>query len=165
MKLPLKREQIWTPQNHPKFLCLIKELCKHTDVPVFTLRDEKDGLESLQTLFINLTIEDPTEATFAEVVFGDVFYWLKVRDNKALVPFLTEWRKVAAVKRKSLAYNQIINEVKTQGKSAFSAAKFLLDEPEEVKAKRKTKAEVQETKDLARNDYRSDIDNLKGFIQ
>lgn len=166
MKLPIPREEIYTVNNSLRILCLIQELCKHTDEPIFTLRDEKEGYESLQTLFINLTVEDPTEATFAEVVFGDVHYWLKARENRILKPYIEEWRMVADVKRKAMAYEAIISEVKNKGRSAFSAAKFLIDEPNKDKRNPKVKESVEETKARAREEatYSEDFRNIKDLL-
>lgn len=151
MKLPLRREQLYTPNNVIKSLCLIKELSKPGDEPVFTIRDEKEGYESLKTLFVNLTVEDPSEATFAEVVFNDVGYWLKVRENKVLKPYLEEWREEADIKRKAIAFKSIVKEVQEGGKSAFSAAKFLIDEPYKDKRSKQTKEQVSKTKKAAKD--------------
>lgn len=166
MKLPLDRDQIYTPNNGLKVLCLIKELAKPDDEPIFTLRDEKDGFESLQVLFINLVTEDPTESTFAQVVFGDVLYWMKARENKLLKPHLEEWRKVADVKRKAMAYEAIIGEVKTRGKNCFSAAKFIIDEPNKDKRNPKVKESVEESKAKAKEQslYSEDLQNIKGLL-
>jgi hypothetical protein len=163
MKLPVDRDQIYTTNNGLKVLCLIKELCKPTDTPIFTLRDEKEGYESLRTLFVSLTVEDPSEATFASVVFDDVGYWLKARENKILKPYVEEWREEADVKRKALAFNAIVHEVKTGGKSAFSAAKFLIEEPYKDKRTPKTKAQVQKTTEKAKASVFIP-DNLDDFL-
>lgn len=151
MKLPLDRDQLYTPNNVIKSLCLIKELCKPGDEPVFTIRDEKDGYESLKTLFVNYTVEDPSEATFAEVVFNDVGYWIKVRENKVLKPYIEEWREEADIKRKAIAFKSIVKEVQEGGKSAFSAAKFLIDEPYKDKRKAEVKNKVNKTKQAAKD--------------
>lgn len=142
------------------------ELCKHTDSPIFTIRDEKEGYESIQTLFINLTVEDPTETVFAETVFGNVPYWLKARENRTLKPYIEEWRAVADVKRKAMAYEAIIGEVKTRGRNSFSAAKYLIDEPNKDKRNPKTKQEVETTKAAARklSEYSEDYHNIKDLL-
>ena len=151
-KLPLPREYIYTTNLKPKVLCLIKELCKPTDKPIFTVRDEKEGLHSLRTLFVSYTVEDASESTFAEEVFGDVGYWLKAREHKFIKPFVEEWREEADVKRKAIAYKAIVAEVRDNGKSAFSAAKFLIDEPHKDKRNTETKAKVEKTKAKAKAD-------------
>ena len=151
-KLPLDREYIYTVNQKAKVLCLIKELCKPADVPIFTIRDEKEGYHSLRSLFVSYTIEDASETTFAEEVFGNVGYWLKAREHKFLKPFVEEWREEADVKRKAIAYKAIVEEVQTKGKSAFSAAKFLIDEPHKDKRNTETKAKVEKTKAKARAD-------------
>jgi hypothetical protein len=161
---PLPREQIYSQNNIPRILCLISELCKYDDEPIFTLRDQKEGMESLQTLFINLTVNDPTEVTFAETVFGDVFYWVTVREIKALKDTLDKWREVASIKRKAIAYKAILDEVTSGGKSAFSAARYLIDEPNKNKRSPQVKAEVETTKAAARELYSADIANLKDYM-
>jgi len=168
LALPLPRETIYTPNNSARFLCLIKELCKPGEDPIFTLQKEKDGYESLQVLFINYTIYDPTESTFALSVFGDVTYWLDVRDTKVMKPYVEKWRREADVRRKALAYQAVINEVTKNGKSAFSAAKFLIDEPEKGKTK-PARAKANETKSEAKklvmdSDSKLDWDNLKDYV-
>ena len=151
LKLPLRRDQLYTQNNVIKSLCLIKELSKPGDEPIFTIRDEKEGYESLKTLFVNLTVNDPSEAVFAETVFNDVGYWIKVRENKVLQPYIEEWRIEAAIKRKSIAYQSIVREVQEGGKSAFSAAKYLIDEPYEDKRKPEVKEKVAKTKQVAKD--------------
>lgn len=166
MKFPIGREYLYTTNNNIKILCLIQELAKPDDEPIFTLRDQKDGYESLQILFINLTVNDPTEATFAETVFGDVYYWLAARENSRLKPYLDQWRKVATIKRKRMAYEAIVSEVETRGRNAFSAAKFLIDEPEKDKRKSKVKEDVESTKKAAKDLalYDEDYDRIKGIL-
>lgn len=166
MQLPLPREMIYTPQNSLRVLCLIQEISKHTDEPIFTLRDEKEGFISLQRLFIELTIEDPTETVFAEAVFNDVLYWMKARENRILKPYVEEWRQVADVKRKQIAFSAIISEVKEKGRSAFSAAKYLIDEPYKDKRNPKVKESVEESKARAREEalYSEDFKNIKDLL-
>ena len=164
LKLPLTRDQLYTCNNVLRILCHIKELCKPTDTPIFTLRDEKKGLESLRTLFVSLTINDPTEATFAETVFNDVGYWLKAREIVRLKSHLDEWREEADIKRKAMAFESIINEVRTQGKSAFSAAKYLIDEPYKPSKTKEAKAQVRKTTEKAKSVYKDDLSNLEEFM-
>lgn len=164
LKLPLDRDQLYTCNNVLKVLCLIKELCKPGDTPIFTLRDEKEGLESLRNLFVSLTINDPTEATFAETVFNDVGYWLKAREIVRLKSHLDEWREEADVKRKAIAFESIINEVRTQGKSAFSAAKYLIDEPYKPSKTKEAKTQVKKTTEKAKSIFKDDLSNLEEFM-
>jgi len=160
------REDIYTPKNGLRFLCLIKELCKPTDKPIFTIRDEKTGLISLRTLFLTLVVDDPSEATFAEEVFGDVGYWLKVREHKFLKPFVEDWRQECDVLRKAKAFKAIMNEVKDEGKSSFAASKFIIDEPWKDKRDPKVKAKSKESTNQAADSFKDDFTRLteEGFL-
>ena len=111
-------------------------------------------------MFVNLTVNDPSEATFAEAIFGDVGYWLKARENKVLIPYLEDWRHEADVKRKSLAFQAIVDEVKTGGKSAFSAAKFLIDEPYKDKRNTETKRRSKASTEEARKQIQSKFEEI-----
>ena len=164
----LSRNQIWTDQNRPKTLCLIKELCKQgIDDPIFTVRDEKEGYISLQKLYVEHTINDPSEAEFADLVFGDFIYWMHLRETPKFKPFVEEWRLIADAKRKSKAFKAIVREVEEEGKASFSAAKFLIDEPWKDKRNPKTKAQSKETTEKAYSGFDDDIKRLReeGFIQ
>lgn len=160
------REDIYTTNNGLKFLCLIKELCKPTDTPIFTIRDEKSGLISLRTLFLKLVTDDPSEATFAEEVFGDVGYWLKVRDHKFIKPYVEDWRQECDVLRKAKAFKAIMEEVTNEGKSSFAASKFIIDEPWKDKRNAKVKAKSKESTQQAADSYKDDFSRLveEGFI-
>ena len=163
----LSRDQIYTDQNRPKTLCLIVELCKYTDSPLFTIRDEKEGYVSLQKLFIDHVTDDPSEVDFAEVVFGDVLFWMNMRDNKQIKPFVEDWRAICDAKRKSKAFKSIISEVEGGGRSAFTAAKFLIEEPWKDKRNPKDKQESEDSSTKAFSGYADDIKKLKeaGHIQ
>jgi hypothetical protein len=174
----LTRDQIYTPNNKPRTVSLIVELAMESSSPegvqpIFTVRDEKEGYISLQKLFIDLTVDDPSEHKFAEEVFGDFIYWTVLRENKLLKKHLADWRLTAEAKRKSIAFEYIISEVKTQGKNSFQAAKFLIDEPWKGTTKAARAASNKTTKE-AHNEamennhgFSSDIKRLRkeGLIQ
>jgi len=157
----LSRDQIYTPQNKRKEQSLFVETCAHHNEPIFTVRDEKEGYISLRKLYLEYVPKDPSEAVFAEVVFGDVGYWLHLRENKLLKPFFDEWREEAEVIRKSFAFKAIVDEVENQGRSAFSAAKFLIDEPWKDKRNPKVKKESKETTSKASIQVKTDIERLR----
>lgn len=165
--LPLDSKYLYAGNGRARVNQLIEEFSKYDYRPdfdsMFSIKAEHPTKHSLQTLFINLTVEDPTEATFAEVVFGDIDYWLKARESVTLKPHLEDWRKVADTKRKAIAYKAIIDEVKTGGKSAFSAAKFLITEPEKPKTKA-TKKTIEETSKAAKSIYTEDLESLKDYM-
>lgn len=97
--------------------------------PLTLEREDKDGKISLYKLFVALTIEDPTEMHFAEEIFGDCMYWLKIRDDTFISGHLREWRLIAAQKRKEIAFKAILDVIKSKGPSSFTAAKYLIEEP------------------------------------
>lgn len=167
----LSKDQMYTPQGVPKLATLIIELCqvrpvRDNDKAVFTLKDEKEGFVSLKRLFVSHVTQDPTEVTFAEVVFGDVGYWLRVRDHKELQGFLAKWREEAEIIRKSKAFQALVNEIENDGKSAFSAAKYLIEEPWKGTAKVK-KEQSKETTEKAYSFHSETLKRLEenGMLQ
>lgn len=125
----------------------------------FTLsREDKEGLVSFPKLYLQYCIEDPTEYTFAMEVFGNWSYWETLLQGSEVRKEVEILRKERDMAIKSKAVTSLIKEVEENGKSAFSAAKLLLDRgyidkdvlASKVKnskeADEKTKAEV---KDLA----------------
>jgi hypothetical protein len=135
-----------------------------TEDTVFTLRQNKEGLISLKKLFVDLTIDDPSEAVFALTLFDDVGYWMKVREFKLLKDHLEEWRKEADILRKSKAFQTMADEITNNGKSAYSAAKFFIDEPWKDKRNSKTNKAVKETTAKARKGFKVS-DELDELIQ
>lgn len=165
----VNRDDIWTPNNRPKFLCLFQEFKQTADEkPIFTLRDEKEGLISLKRLFIKLTIDDPTEATFADEVFGDIYWWMEVRDHKMLKPHIDKWREEAELIRKSIAFKALYKEVAEDGRAALTAAKYLIEEPWKTKGRKAAgKQTTERAAEAVKNHYKDDYARLKeeGILQ
>ena len=92
-------------------------------------KNGKDGKICLFKLYIAHTVDDPSEVTFAEEVFGDIYFWQCLTEAVWFQRHIQEWRFIAATIRKRDAFKSIINEVKTNGKSSFTAAKYLIEEP------------------------------------
>ncbi len=120
-------------------------------------KEGKDGAVSLYKLFVKLTVDDPSEVHFAEEVFGDTGFWLKLQLSPVLSDELKDWRKVASQKRKQKAFQAIIKEVEENGRSAFTAAKYLIEEPWKeigtVKQKKEARAEIADSANAA---YKND---------
>ena len=146
----------------------------HTEPPYngpLTLRKENhDGKISLYKLYLSFAVEDPTEIVFSEEVFGEHAWWLRACETFLLKPHLEEWRMIAAEKRKQIAFKAIMDEVKTSakaGKSAFAAAKYLIEEPwkngKSVADKKRIKKQIMETADAAfqSKEIQSDYNRLK----
>jgi hypothetical protein len=146
---------------------------------IFTLKEHdsetSDGrpLMSLAQTFIAMTVDDPTEVEFSDAVFGSWEVWDKIRNSdKRIVAAVEKWRKEADIRRKAIAFKTIVQEVKSQGRGALSAAKYLLEEPwlkGNTPDGRKSKAEARENaKDaFERTGVAEDIKRLReeGLIQ
>ena len=141
----LSRNQMYTPGNVRRTASLIFETCRYDDKPIFTLNVEREGYISLQNLYIKYCVDDPTENTFAEEVFGSLEFWLNMKTSKQLGPLF---------------------EVKEEGKNSFQAAKYLIEEPwkKGVVAKRKAK---ETTKEAFSTSVQKDAERLKesGYLQ
>jgi hypothetical protein len=160
LSLPLKKEQLWTPKGKAKTQSLFKEFAQYNQEPVFTLNGNASGdLINFKDLFVSLVTNDPSESVVGEVVFGDMRYWMKLREWPPIQPYLEEWRAICDVKRKQKAFEAIIAEVETRGKSAFSAAKYLIEEPWKGRTKA-TKEKVNRTTKEARSVFEEDVERL-----
>jgi len=127
-----------------------------TDV-IFTTKEHdisvRDKLYvSLQQLFVNMVPNDPTEYEFAMSVFGSWEVWKIISEAPQVRPFVTNWRNEVVVKVKSQAIQAIAEEMRSNGRSSFSAAKLLLDKgwldnDTASQAKRKLQAKEQQEQD------------------
>jgi hypothetical protein len=132
---------------------LFKETCLTTDSPLMTLgRDTDNGYINLRELFIKFVVDDPSESDFAEAVFGDYSFWVFLCKADWMGEYVEEWRMIADVKRKAKAFKTIIKEVDEEGKSSFTAAKYLIEEPWKVKEaedKRGARQRIRKTAEQA----------------
>ena len=136
---------------------LFYELCySDTEDAVFTLKDrdlEAHGKMylSLQKLYLQMAPADPTEYEFALTVFGSWDIWQKVSNASGVKIHILRWRKEVEVKVKSEAIKAIAEEMKTKGRSSFSAAKLLLDKgwlDKEAATVAKNKLKAKEEEDM-----------------
>ena len=130
----LSHDQMYNASGTASFAPLIVELCSNRierdrEKAVFTTRYQREGYISLRKLFVEYVSQDPSEASFAEALFGEVGYWMKVSKHKEIANILPEWREEADIVRKSKAFKAMTKEIEDNGKSAFSAAKYLIEEP------------------------------------
>lgn len=109
-----------------------------------------DGLVSFPQTYLKYCREDPTEYTFATEVFGDWEHWQLVAKVKELKDPIEALRKEVIVAIRAEGFKSVMSEVKTSGRSAFTAAKWLAEKgwvtPEtsaEAKTKRKGKEELE----------------------
>ena len=140
---------------------------------IMTLKESdwttKEGkrLLSLRRLFVEYTLDDPSEYEFAMEVFGSWEVWLKVRSaNKPTIAAVEKAREEADIKRKSLAFRTVIHSVK-EGNATFQAQKWLVDEPWKTKPTtkdgRKDRAEqaVRAEEAFVKEGFDSDLERLK----
>lgn len=135
-------------------------------------KNGKEGKVSLFKLYMAHCVDDPSEVTFAEEVFGDLFFWQNLSEANWFERDITEWRHLAATKRKQKAFKAIIEEVQTKGRSSFTAAKYLIEEPWKVgnaTERKKIKKQISDSAEAALKDssVQSDLRRLKeqGLIQ
>lgn len=160
------KDDIWASNGHPKTSSLFTETCRYDDTPIMTLNGGNTNLPCLRELFVPLVVRDPTEATFAEAVFDDLRYWLKLQEAPWIQPYLKEWRAIADKKRKQIAFQALLTEIETQGRSAATCARYLIEEPWKG-SKPSTKKQVRKTTEEAITPFAEDLDRLKrdGLLQ
>ena len=159
------RNQLYGPNGKMLTKSLFREIVGG-DAPLSLGRHEREGCINLRSLYISLCVDDPTEVVFAETVFGDWTFWDNLRSSPLLRKHVEEWREVCEVKRKSLAFASLIEEVKKGGRGRLAAAKYLIDEPWKGKSK-KVREKVNETSSLASKEIKEDLKRLQegGYFQ
>ena len=137
------KEQLYSSMGKKRSTSLFTQTCKQGQVPILSLTStEVTDYPSVRNLFLALVKDDPSEATFALTVFGEVNFWQSMQSNSRLFPYFEEYRRTTDILRKSEAFKLITQEVQSQGKNSYAAAKFLIDEPW-----KKTKADRQQAKE------------------
>jgi len=124
-----------------------------TDV-IFTTKEKDIKVDdkvyvSLHQLYVSMVPNDPTEYDFAQRVFGSWDIWQTISKAPQIRPYVNKWRKEVEIKVKSQAIQSIAEEMKTGGRSSFSAAKLLLekgwlDKDNASQAKKKLQAKEDE---------------------
>ncbi len=124
-----------------------------TDV-IFTTKEKDIKVDdkvyvSLHQLYVSMVPNDPTEYDFAQRVFGSWDIWQTISKAPQIKPYVNKWRKEVEIKVKSQAIQSIAEEMKTGGRSSFSAAKLLLekgwlDKDNASQAKKKLQAKEDE---------------------
>jgi len=183
----LKPEQYRKSSGPYMTKALFYEITNDQDSAVFTLKEQDYPITntespaygktmlSLRRLFVEYTLDDPTEVTFSDKVFGSWRAWSAICRSPVLAPYLEEWREEAAVRRKSLAFKSVVEEA-TGGRSALQASKYLIEEPWKLKGTRSDtkdgralRKKIRETAAKAFDDagIEEDIQRLKdqGLLQ
>lgn len=160
------KEMLLGSAGHLKTRALFIETCLPTDTPFLSLKPQKDnGMVSLRDLFILYVTDDPSEATFAETVFGDMRFWDNLCKCTWMESFLAEWRHIADSKRKSKAFKTIMKELEDGGRSSFTAAKYLIEEPWKDKRNPAVKKSVEESTNEAYGSIADDVARIQGTLQ
>ena len=100
---------------------------------LFTMKPEDfvlpsgEVLTSFPKLYIALCIQDPTEATLADLVFGGHEHWKMISESASIKPYVESLREEVSVRIKSEALSYLLKEVREGGKSAYQSARYLLD--------------------------------------
>lgn len=149
------QEQLKGPNGKIRTQSLFYELSYNDPSDaIFTLKEqdvEAHGkhFTSLHQLYVGMVPSDPTEYSFAMTVFGSWDVWSAICKSPLIKPYVNKWRKEVEVKVKSQAIQAIAEEMKSGGRSSFSAAKLLLekgwlDKDNASQAKRKLEAKEEE---------------------
>lgn len=117
---------------------------------LYSLKDEDHkGYPSLSRLYLEMM--DPTEYNFAIQYFESWDHWEALCQCAWFKPYIAKWRRELEVKIKSVALAQIKKEA-AGGKSAFTAAKYLLErgwEPKEGQGRTKGRPSKDDIKKAA----------------
>lgn len=148
---------------------LFEETALHgADNVIFTLKDKNspEGYQSFPNIYFALTDADPTEFTMATTVFGTWEHWDAICRSLKLKPYIAKLRTELNVRQKSKAVKYMLNEVESDGKNSFQAAKLLLAKPWEdtqdtkpTASQRKTRKEQDTMED--QKVYKSFADDAK----
>lgn len=159
------KEQLYTSTNRRMSQGLFKETCIKQDNVIATLMSFDERWPRLIDQYVFYCAEDPTEYKFAIAVFGNWEFWTNIRDKDWFQPYYSQFKEEAEVKRKSIAFKAVIDEVEKGGASGVNAAKFLIQEPWKEPT-RETKAQKVKTTQRAKAEYSDDLKRLReeGFL-
>ncbi len=157
-------KDLYNKQNN---MLLREVFCEHNPEAILTVdKNGKEGKICLFNLYMAHSVDDPSEVTFAEEVFGDLYFWQSLTESVWFRKHIDEWRHLAATKRKQTAFKTIIKEVKENGRSAFTAAKYLIEEPWKfgpATERKKIKKQISDSAEAAFKDstVQADLARLK----
>lgn len=153
----IPREILYNDMNVLRTASLFKETCRLNDNPIISLKStRRDDMISLRDLYIQFCVDDPSETEFAEHVFGDVGVWEQIKKANWITPYLEEYRLVTDTKRKAKAFRYLAQEVKEQGKNAYGAAKYLIEEPWKDKRNTETRKKSRKTTQAAAEEVKQE---------
>jgi hypothetical protein len=134
----------YNPSGKMVTASLFKEFSQYPEYVAMSVSRKDKDLPSFPELYLKYCKDDPSEYTFAIEVFGDWHWWENIRKISKLRPYITELRNEIEVYLKAKGFKAILREVKEGGRSAFTAAKFLVDKGWEPTPSRSKKAKEQE---------------------
>ncbi len=159
----IEHKDLYTSSGQRRTRALFRETCMASDTPVASIGKQPGALIPMRELFLEFVPNDPTEFEFAELVFGDYAHWKMIADAPWMSDVLAEWRMICDVKRKSEAFKAVLEEAKG-GRSSFTAAKYLIEEPWKDKRNPKTKEAVNKSTQKARDGILEDVKRLSDYM-
>ena len=154
------KEDLYGLNGKMKTQSLFREFFPETGQLTLSKHDT-DGCINLRQIYISFCIDDPTEVTFAESVFGDYAFWENLRSLVWMKPNVEEWERIADVKRKQKAFATLIQDATDKdSRTSVTSAKYLIDEPWKGR-KKETKEKVKESTSEAFSQVRHDLERMK----
>lgn len=159
------REMLLDNQGRPLTQALFLELGYNTEFAVYTLKDwdhEYNGklYPSLKQLYTQF--EDVIEYDFANTYLLGWKHWQRICNNKALTPYVEEWRLELEMKLRSQAVKDIIDM--TADEKSFQAKKWIVDKGWDKRPAGRPSAKNKETEAAfvrkVQDDYGDDIARL-----
>ena len=120
----LTRDQLYTEQNVPYPRNIFSEW-NHKAVFCMSRQTKTEGKIPLADLYVSLTLDDPSEATFVDEVFGDYYFWKVLSNASFFREELELWKEEVEIKRKRKAFKTIIKSAEEN----WTAAEYVLEEP------------------------------------
>lgn len=134
------------------------------DEAIYTLKEdhwEYNGkiYPSIKKLY--LEAEDPTEYEFANTWFMNWTHWQRVCENKAIKPYIEQWREELEIRLRSKAVRSLMYEA---SKGSYQAAKWLADRGWDNRgAGRPSKLDKEKrakVNDVIQNEFQDDVIRL-----
>lgn len=164
MDLPSK-EQMVDGAGRPLTQSLFLEL-GYSPAAIYTLKEvdyEYNGrvYPSIKKLYVE--VADPTEYQFAKQFFLSWKHWQRIADNKAIKPYIEEWREELEVKLRSIGVKRVMDHASLP--TGLQAAKWLADRGWSTRgAGRPTKADIEREKAImvkVEDEYSADVSRLQ----
>lgn len=139
----------------------------YSENAMYTLKDNDHEYKgtlypSIKRLFLEM--EDVTEYEFANTYFLGWKHWKRICANKAILPYIEEWREELEYKLRAKGIKKIVESVKNP-MNGMQAAKWLADRGWSTRAAgRPSKEEIEKEKIIQSrisDEFSADIFRLK----